>query len=108
MIYTTNLKRKSDLSIRDHLSTLDKWNSNKNLAIFFYFCLGALQVIMFQVWFTYIVILLVPLYIAQATLDYWHEDFDDTKNCAREKEMKELGRETEPARCASAAKSGIL
>ena len=61
-----------------------------------------------SVWLTYIVILLVHVHIAQATLDYWHEDFDDTKNCARQEEMKELRRETEPARCASAAKSGIL
>ena len=43
-----------------------------------------------------------------SVVDYWHEDFDETKNCAREEEIKELQRETEPARCASAAKSGIL
>ena len=36
------------------------------------------------------------------TIDYWDEDFDENKNCAREMEMEELQRETEPQRCASA------
>ena len=40
--------------------------------------------------------------------DYWEEDFDENKNCAREREMTELQRETEPGRCASAARSGDL
>ena len=46
--------------------------------------------------------------MTQASVDYWDDEFDDDKNCAREEEMKELRRETEGARCASAAKSGIL
>ena len=48
------------------------------------------------------------VHITQAAVDYWSEDFDETKNCARDEEMKELRRETEGARCAVAAKSGIL
>ena len=111
MIYTTNLKRKSDLSIRDPLSTLDKLNSNKNFPMkyFFYFCSRALQIIMLRVWLTCIVILLVHhVHMTQAFVDYWDDEFDDDKNCAREEEMKELQRETEGARCAIAARSGIL
>ena len=38
----------------------------------------------------------------QGDPDYWDEDFDENKNCAREMEMEELQRETEPQRCASA------
>ena len=36
-------------------------------------------------------------------LDYWDEDFDENKNCAREGEMKKLQREIDPGRCASSS-----
>ena len=52
------------------------------------------------------VILLV--HFSRGNEDYWNEDFDPNKNCAKEKEMNELQRETEPIRCASAAGSGDL
>ena len=48
--------------------------------------------------------ILTALVIISSTgaIDYWDEDFDENKNCAREMEMKELQRETEPQRSASA------
>ena len=55
---------------------------------------------------TCIVILLV--HFIQGGEDYWNEDFDENKNCAREEDIKKLRRETEPGRCASAARSGKL
>ena len=42
----------------------------------------------------------------QGDPDYWDEDFDENKNCAREEEMTKLQNETEPRRCASASGSG--
>ena len=56
---------------------------------------------------TFTLLLLVHFTQARSD-DYWNEDFDENKNCAREREMTELQRETEPGRCASAARSGDL
>ena len=54
----------------------------------------------------YTVIFLVHLTHGQRVPDYWDEDFDENKNCAREEEMTKLQNETEPRRCASASGSG--
>ena len=51
---------------------------------------------------------LLLVHLTQARDDYWEEDFDENKNCAREREMRELQRETEPGRCADAAGVGQL
>ena len=51
---------------------------------------------------------LLPFIIqAREDPDYWSDDFDENKNCDREKEMTELLRETGPERCASST-SGIV
>ena len=55
---------------------------------------------------TSIVTLLV--HFIQGGDDYWNEDFDENKNCAREEDIEKLRRETEPVRCASAARYGNL
>ena len=56
---------------------------------------------------TFTVLLLVHFTQARSD-DYWNEDFDENKNCARERDMKELQRETKPGRCASAIRSGNI
>ena len=42
----------------------------------------------------------------QRNLDYWAEDFDENKNCVREKEMKELKKDPGPERCALGTTQG--
>ena len=48
------------------------------------------------------------MHFTQAIDDYWDEDFDENKNCVREEKMTQLQRQTEPGRCASAARSGNI
>ena len=46
---------------------------------------------------------LLLVYLTQARVDYWDEDFDEDKNCVREEEMKELQREVDNGKCASSS-----
>ena len=46
---------------------------------------------------------LLLVYLTQARVDYWDEDFDEDKNCVREEEMKELQRDVEHEKCASSS-----
>ena len=51
-----------------------------------------------------LVLFLLPFIIqAKDDPDYWSDDFDEDKNCDREKEIMELRRETGPGRCASSS-----
>ena len=51
--------------------------------------------------FTLLSVSLLAFIVKADDDDYWADDFDENKNCVREKEMRKLQRETEPARCSS-------
>ena len=45
---------------------------------------------------------LLLIHFSQGREDYWADDFDENKNCARQEEINQLRGETDNERCASA------